>query len=417
MADWQDVQNRANAESDFAKAVSAGGMVEIEEFYPELHVPSDNRSFTNTLGGNLIPDLLTSERVVVDVYDWDTPAKLVDVYGVDLDFLLTLRDMNLITICANLPISRYEKHSWLFPILADKRTIHRSIRTPEFFTARDPDFEARRVERERKFNRHFATLPDEDLRMMCNAVKSSHPPADASALASVLAVWLERLVAIDSKVAVEIGDGFEHRVIEDTPQLMQLQRILVSPHSAALGGPMKIARNRWVDIFGDESVDEAVIEGNVRFQTLNNYFTESTLGLDELDLTSAEQWRLMKNAERSKLLDHLMDIDSRRDVLSAEHTLRMGLIKGGDQEPTRESINAYLDQLEAQADILRGFSSLAGIAASVAFGTLSGSVTIGFQVAAGIFGSRYLLGKHARVFTEDLFPKLRVVRILRKSKD
>src|SRR4051812_30892122 len=102
MADWSKVEEHARDEVAFSEEVANKGAKQIEAYYPELHPPSPDFSFTSTLGSYLIPDLLTSEKVVVDLYDWPTPEELIEVYGVDLPFLLSLREANLITICANL---------------------------------------------------------------------------------------------------------------------------------------------------------------------------------------------------------------------------------------------------------------------------------------------------------------------------
>lgn len=414
MTDWSSVQKRAKEEKAFAKEVASKGAGQIESYYPELHSLPGGRSFTNTLGSYLIPDLLTSECVVVDVYDWSTPESLIDVYGVDLDFLLALRDADLVKICANLPVERYEKHSWLFPILADKRTIYRSIRTPAFFAKRDPEFDVRRATREKDFRKYFASLPSDQLRRLCSAVTSAHPPKDASALASVLSQWLERLVAIDAEIAAEICDRFELRVIESTPELMRLQRLMVSPHSAYLGGKMKIERNRWASLFGEESIEDAIVDGQVRLQKLNAYFSEVVLKLDETDLTNAQQWHSMRSTERKKLLDDLGDTQKKADILAAEEELRVGLAFGGDRDPSRESIRTYVERLESQAKSVWRVRDTLSIAAPVVFGLLSESVVVGLTVAGGLFSSKYWFGERIRHFTESVIGKLRVVRILGK---
>ena len=73
MADWKDVESRARQETAFAKETTDKNATEIERFYPELYPSSGAVSFTNTLGSYLIPDLLTSQTVVVDLYDWPSP--------------------------------------------------------------------------------------------------------------------------------------------------------------------------------------------------------------------------------------------------------------------------------------------------------------------------------------------------------
>src|SRR5436309_11415289 len=137
MVEWAQVERRAAEEVEFVTQAARTGVAKIGHFYPELYQPSEATSFTNTLGSYLIPDLLTSQRVVIDLYDWISPESLIEIYGVDLPFLLALRDAKLVTVCANLPVERYRVHSWLFPLLADSRTLFRSIRTPAFMAAVD----------------------------------------------------------------------------------------------------------------------------------------------------------------------------------------------------------------------------------------------------------------------------------------
>jgi hypothetical protein len=91
-----------------------------------------------------------------------------------------------------------------------------------------------------------------------------------------------------------------------------------------------------------------------------------------------------------------------------------GLLEGGNQDPTRESVKVYVEKLEGEVETLRGLSDLLGIAASTAFGFLQESVSAGVSVATGFFSSKYLLGDRIRRLTEGVFRKLRVVRVLGK---
>lgn len=414
MNDWKDVKNHAKDEASFAQGVADAGTPQIEQFYPELYPSSGIPSFTNTLGSYLIPDLLTSQHVVVDIYDWPSPDSLIEVYGVDLAFLLALRDAKLITICANLPIQRYKAHSWVYTLLADHRTIFRSIRTPAFVSAADRDFERRRLDREKHLSRHFGALPGPELQRLCEGVKSAHPPSDARSLASVLAQWIERLATFEPEIAAKLGDQFERDVIGRVPELMRLQRLIVSPYTAALGSMMKIERKNWAALFGEESIDSLLIDGQVRFQNLNTYFSEATLSLDSVDLTSAELWKSIRHSERNKIIEYLSDEARKAELMAIEEEVRIGLVKGGDRDPTRKTIRRYVEKLNSEVENLRRLKDVFGIAAPIAFGVLSENVLAGLSVAGGIFSSKYLLGEHLRRLTENLIGKLRVVRVLGK---
>jgi hypothetical protein len=414
MAEWAQVERRAAEETEFAKQAARNGVAEIDHFYPELYQSSGVASFTNTLGSYLIPDLLTSQRVVVDLYDWPSPESLIEIYGVDLPFLLALRDAKLVTVCANLPVERYRAHSWLFPLLADSRTLFRSIRTPAFVAAVDPDFPRRVFERQTHMQRYFESLSMVEVDRLCGVVKADHPPTDAPSLASILAHWLERLASFEPDLATVIGDGFEREVVDRTPELMRLQRLVVSPYTAALGGAMKIGRSRWVMLFGEEGLEEAILEGTVRFQSLNSYFSEAQLNLDALDLTSKDLWNTIRHSDRKRLLERLGDAERKADLLAIEEGIRIGLLGGGNQDPTRESVKAYVEKLEGEVETLRRLSDLLGIAASTAFGFLHESVLAGVSVATGFFSSKYLLGDRIRRLTEGVLRKLRVVRVLGK---
>ncbi|MDY6990693.1 MAG: hypothetical protein SWQ30_21845 [Thermodesulfobacteriota bacterium] len=412
MTDWEDVERREHDEQTFANETADRGAPEIERFYPELHSSTEFPSFTNSLGSLLIPDLLTSQHVVVDLYDWPSPDHLIEIYGVDLQFLLALRDANLITVCANLPAHRYKKCSWMYPLLSDRRTIFRSVRTPAFIGALDRDFERRRSKRESDLVRHFQSLPGPEIERLCGAVPAAHPPTDAHALAAVLAQWVERVASFDRKISEELGDGIEHNVVERVPELRRIQRLIVSPYTAALGAMMKIERRRWVDLFGEESIETLLIEGHLRLQSLNSSFSEVELRLDEVDLTSGNVWKAVRHVERQQLIDHLGDQRRKSDLIAAEEEIRIALAKGGNSDPTRADIKAYVDKLQREVDDLHRLAILIGIGAPVAFGFVHESIVAGLSVASGIFSSRLLLKERLRIAAEHALGKMRVVRLL-----
>jgi len=58
-------------------------------------------------------DLITAPHVVVDLCPYADEAELIRRYGVDLQFLLALRDRKLITIAANADVGAYQECPWM----------------------------------------------------------------------------------------------------------------------------------------------------------------------------------------------------------------------------------------------------------------------------------------------------------------
>jgi hypothetical protein len=116
----------------------------IEAYYPELHASRLAGQFVDTSGGPIIADLITAPHVVVNLYPYVDESELIQRYGVDLSFLISLRDRGLITLAANADPLAYNKCAWMFGILADERTVFRSVRTPLFFRSLHPEIKKER---------------------------------------------------------------------------------------------------------------------------------------------------------------------------------------------------------------------------------------------------------------------------------
>ena len=155
---WRSVLDNVERQRGAAAATAAKTQkAEIEAFYPELHSKERGGLFTNTSGSLLIPELLTSPCVVVDLYD--TPEEeLVLRYRVDKKFLLTLRDLDRVVLSANADYERYEKHPWMHEILSDPRTIFRSVRTPQYFEALFPGIQEERERLQRSLVSRFEAM-------------------------------------------------------------------------------------------------------------------------------------------------------------------------------------------------------------------------------------------------------------------
>ncbi len=411
MSLWNDVQDRVTKETRFTTRLKDEGAQSIEAFYPELCEAPGRCGFTNTLGSDLIPDVLTSRKVLVDLYDWPDETGLIRNYGVDLNFLSALRRADHVRVCANLPPERYEKCTWLHGILADEGTIWRSIRTPGFFTSTDPEFAGRRTDREAFLERYFAAHSDA-LPALCVLVDAAHPPKTAAELATVLSHWIERLVSFEPDQAARLATDFEKHAHERIPELKQMHRLVVSPYSAALGGTMKMWRHRWSSLFGEENAGKLSAEGLLRSHPLLSYLSEVKLSLTSADLSAAATWGSMTEATRLGLLDFLGEEQERTDLIAAEERIRRGLASGTGQEPTREEIKAYLDGAERTVGRLEAIWDGAQIALPIAFGAVSDNWLLAAEVGVGLFCSKQLLGDRAQQIVEALVGKVQIVRSL-----
>ena len=412
MSEWDNVIDHANAELAFTEMASQSGKHDLPTFYPELYDSNENNGFTNSLGSHLIADLLTSDSVVVDLYDWPDEETLISVYGVDLNFLLQLRDAKLVKLAANLPPQRYKNVSWLHHVLAHESTIWRSIRTPALFQSFDPTFEDRRKHTEKALEEEFRNNP-EDAIALYDRVGAVHPPSTPTELASTLSHWLERVAALEPEISEELRQEFEENAFETIPYLRQVHRLVVSPYSAALGGTMKLWRDRWTSIFGEHDANALSKEGILREKPLFDYLTDVEFGLTASDLGSADVWTRLTDSSRRKILDFILEDDKRNDLILSERTIRNRLASQEGGDTTREEIRDYLNSAEITAARLENFWEGAQIATPIAFGILSESMLVAMEVGIGVFFSRNFT-RRIRPIVEGLIPELQVVRVLRK---
>lgn|GEM_PF-6783250 len=411
MSLWEGVEKRIGEEIRFVDRLKAKNVQGIEAFYPELYHSPGRCAFTNTLGSDLIPDAITSRKVLVDLYDWPDESGLIRTYGVDLGFLQAMREAKRIRLCANLPPERYEQCTWLHETLADDRTIWRSIRTPGFFAASDPTFDARRNERADSLRRYF-TAHAELVPELARLTDPAHPATTATQLAEVLSHWIERLLSFEPELGTPIARDFEKNARERIPDLKRLHRLAVSPFSAALGGTMKMWRHRWSSLFGDEGIAEVSGEGLLRSRELLSYLSEVKLSLTASDLATEQTWRSMAEATRLRLLEFLQDEQETADMIAAEERIRTALAARGEQDPTREDIRAYLADVERTVRRLGGIWDGARIALPIVFGAVSENWLLAAEVGVGLVCSRRLLGDRAQHIVEGLIGKVQLVRTL-----
>lgn len=413
MSSWDDVQARAATETRFVDRLKGENIRSIEAFYPELYEVPGHSAFTNTLGSDLIADVLTSRRVLVDLYAWPDEQGLIQTYGVDLQFLVRMRNAKLVRLCANLPVQRYRNCHWLYDTLADDGTIWRSVRTPGFFASMDPGFDRRRRDREESLYSHFSACP-EALPVLFSLADPAHPPRTAAELAAVLSHWIERVVSFEPELAAPIIEDFEKYAHQRIPELKQVRRLVVSPYSAALGGTMKMWRHHWSSLFGEESVAEVLREDLLRSRVLLSYLSETTLGLTLSDLSAEQTWQSITEATRCRILDFLIDAQARIDLIAAEEHIRTGLAAQGAQDPTRDDIRAYMAEAERTVNRLERIWDGAKIALPIAFGAVNNSWLLAVEVGGGLFCSKQLLGARAQAIVENLIGKVQIVRTLKR---
>jgi hypothetical protein len=409
---WAHVEKRASEEQTFARGVAKRGCRSIAAYFPELYDREGKCKATNTLGSDLIPDLLTSPSVVVDLYDWPAEDALIAKYGVDLAFLESLRAANLVHICANLPVSRYKNCAWLHGALAHKQTIWRSTRTPAFFNQLDPEFEERKNEREKQLLLYFEANPA-NASALYNRFEAAQQPDTPKKLAAILSMWIERLVAVRPEYKPSFVN-FEKDAYQKIPELARLQGLEVSAYSAALGGTMKVWRHRWASLFGAEEVMALSREEIVKSRPIVSYISECRLGFASSDFKSKQTWP-MTEASRQKLLDHLQHDATRHDLISAEAQMRRRLCTEQERDPTRDEIKGYVDSCDRSINQLKKVWDTIQIALPTTFGIVCNDWHAAAELGLGLFASKRLLGEPAERAMEKMIGKIQVVRLLRPN--
>jgi Probable molybdopterin binding domain len=195
---------------------------EIEAYYPELHGPNLAGQFVNTSGGPVVADLITAPHVVVDLYPYAEEAELIRRYGVDLEFLLALRDRKLITIAANADVEAYQECPWMHDVLADERTVFRSVRTPFFFRSIYPDIVERREEWKLYLEHRFRGMTSTEVELFVAHTVHSQTPT-AQSLARQLSWEWARIDALANKLT---DDGSTQ---ETTAEAYSIDDVLTRP--------------------------------------------------------------------------------------------------------------------------------------------------------------------------------------------
>jgi len=414
-ASWQKVEDNAERQLTKAKKIAKGPPVDIGAFYPELYKPFDP-PFSNTVGSHLIADILTSPCVLVDLYDWPQPSDLIKTYGVDLPFLLKLREKGHVVICANLLPERYTEATWLHEVLADERTIFRSVRTPQFFEARRKDFQEDQREFAKEIKTHLDGRPASDVTKLAMLANPTHPLDDAQQVADVFSYWGKRLSVMNPSMEPTVAQLATHpeNVIRE---VRQRQLIDVSPFTAGLGSYFRRDVKKLSTDFPDR-LDMGILPEKTRasIQGLNEYLTRLTARISHTDLTSEQIWNEMSGTKRDEIHELLEDKEGRTKARKAEETLRKTLLRAGHEEWSEQQIKEYVNeeiQYWEKINQIGQFGMM--VTGTVAF--LSGVADADYYLALAGFGTGILGSKITQPVIEKLVPKLQLVNFVKEYRD
>jgi hypothetical protein len=195
---WRDVTSNVTQQRD-TYSLLASSSESIEDYYPELHKSKVAGQFVNTTGVPLIADLISAPHVICDLYPYADESELISRYGVDLQFLLALRDRELITLTANADYERYRECPWMYEVLADQRTVFRSIRTPLFFRSLFPDIMEERNDLKNYLERRFRGMPSNELEAVIAASLHFQKPTPESLAGQLSWEWM-RVEAMSKRI-------------------------------------------------------------------------------------------------------------------------------------------------------------------------------------------------------------------------
>lgn len=420
MATWLDVLANEDAQRRRYAALAGGGSSKtIEDFYPELHNPNGWRGeYANTVGAHLLPQLLTAPRVLVDLYNWQDPAGLINAYGVDLDFLLELRSRGFVKLTANLPVDRYQNAVWLHDVLADPDTIFRSTRTPLFFEALYPEAAQARAEIFEQVLHLFKTFPKERLEGLSTRANSSHPPERPEDFANGLSVWATRLLALRP----EEGEQLRLRLLNEpetgVSELRQMHLFAATPITAGLGGSCGIRLERLKHFLrGKELAWSLPKEMQLKTDAISKFLTRHSFGTVAEDFHNHRYWETVQHnrTERLKILEKLEDGSERTRAFNAERFLRQKITVAG-QDCSEHDLQEYVDGLIKTRDNIAHYGEF-GCIAPVAIVPLIWTGVVeayaGFAGAAATIAGCAIFQKKGEKLLEKVIPSLQVVNYMR----
>lgn len=409
---WKDVEYNANQQREKAEATARSGPVGIGALYPELYKPWIP-SFSNNIGSHLIADVLTSSCVLVDLYNWPDPSKLVEIYGVNLQFLLELREKEYVILCANQLPDMYSQTPWLHSILADERTIFRSIRTPQYFVSRFKDFEDGCDELKKRILGHLNQRSSTDIENLAKLADPSHPLKGAENVADVLSYWGKRLAVINPDTEPIVAQ-LESRPEDVIREIRQRSLIEVSPITGGLGGYIRKDVKKLREDFPDQ-LDLSGIPEKARksITSLNKYIAKLMIGIEDAKLTSEEYWNQLSSTDLEHIFKTLNNREERSEARKAEEWMRNTLLRAGNEGWSEQQIDEYVNDQIKHWDKLVEYKKF-GIAAASMAAIIAVEPTALAIIAVVGFGEKILGNRLSRPFVEKLLPKLQFVRFVKK---
>lgn len=417
MSAWDRVLK--NEEQQRGRFADAGLLTEspsIHRYYPELHEHHWAGQFCNTIFGlPLIPQLLTTPHVLVDLYDWQSPDQLIETYGADLPFVLRLRDEGFVQLCANLPVERYRASEWLHPLLAQSATIFRSSRTQLYLDSIEPSAQEQLNETKDRLARWLTMLSDSEVQNIAALTNSAYPPKGTPALSNALATWMIRVKVLVPTEGAELQETIFSAPETGIPRLRQLHFCIVSPLTAGLGGDFGFIADRLRPyVMDSDEIKRLSRSDQARLQAVHDFLCAHTFGHSAEKFSTKQYWELHSDAyAQRQLIKRLRSDTERKRAFEVERTLRRKISASRGDWPL-DAVEEYVDQLKANWHrVRRALQSVVMPAAALPlFFSADDGTTVAAVAGIGVAAaSCAVVREPARRALEAAFPNLRVVNL------
>lgn len=385
----------------------------IEDYYPELDY--DAAPFACTIGSNLIPDLMTGRRILVDLDNLPSEEHLIQQLGVDKSFLLKLRHKGLVVIATNLDPVQHEQNVWMHDILADEETIFKSKRTPFFFRAKFPEIEDVQRGYREYLEERFEKLSDTQYRSLISRMDVVPENAPRAGAANKLAWDIARVQAMTNEIPDASPIDSPDEVLSDPERSMDLiytyKMLAVSPHSGSLGGEMLVPEKLMKRLFPETPQSELLINDNVLFDKIMSYLSHVNLNVEPADLVAPMYWHMIDSFKRAQLLEILEDDSERSASAKVEIDLRLRIAKG------EGCIDEIQDFIEKDIARVRKWEPWCSYGYTALYGWF---VTIAADYAQVLGPGCALAGEGlrgpAKSLLESVVPRIRVANYVRLRK-
>jgi len=386
----------------------------IEDYYPELH---DDKSipFACTIGSNLIPDLMTRRRVLIDLDNLPTEADLINRFGVDKAFLVELRRRKLVHIATNLDPGEHEGNTWMHDILADRATIFKSTRTPRFFRASFPDIERAQRDLQQYLARGFEKLSTQAYDSLISRMDVIPRNASRSGAANKLAWDIARVQAMRGNDRDNNPISSPDEVFAQPTKAMDLlyryKILAVSPHTWALGGMMLAPYQLMKRLFPETPRTELLRHDNTVHEEIMSYLAEVNLNVEPAELAGPAYWQDLSQLERARLLDNLEEDVETRASESVEQELRLRIARL-DREVGRNEIRYLVEKDKARVERYEGICSRGYTVVNMWFAQFVGQYA-GWVGCLPTWLAGEIVRAHAQKLLEVAVPRIRVANYVR----